>query len=503
MSCGLQWGVESSPGRAPHWTPAPGADYDRREEHILTPASPRVRPTSTIRGALIAGFAVVFALWLISGYELVRSLREVDRRVAEGRDAFQRGQEVLTAVRTSVLLGSIYLRDALIDANPARREYYRNELIQIRNDVERVLPAYLPLIGSPLEREHWDTLQVELNNYWQSREVAFAPDGPRTTGDAAVLLRQRLVPARESILEIVDSLSALQRASRERVEMEAALLFSNVQTRAVSLASLAILVGLIVAFVASRHVGRLEREIERQRLAERQNRRDLERLSAKLVNAQEEERRSLARELHDAVGQALTAIKMEMGVALRGVDTNSRARQALEEARAIAESTLQNVRDLSQLLHPSMLDDFGLPEALGAHLRSFSKRTGIRAQLTHERMDDRLPPEVEVCVYRIVQEALTNVARHSGASSCTVALVRRDGTLHLTIEDDGRGIDRVIARAPDARRGLGLIGMRERAQALAGTFLVENRGEGGTCVTVRLPVPAAADASEGAQQLAG
>ena len=188
------------------------------------------------------------------------------------------------------------------------------------------------------------------------------------------------------------------------------------------------------------------------RPAERQNRRDLERLSARLVTAQEEERRSLARELHDAVGQALTAIKMEMGVAMRGVETDSRARRALDEGRAIAESTLQSVRDLSQLLHPSMLDDFGLPEAVSAHLRSFSKRTGIRAQLTHERMDDRLPADVEVCVYRIVQEALTNVARHSGASSCTVSLVRREGMLQLTIEDDGRGIDTAAARASDARR---------------------------------------------------
>jgi signal transduction histidine kinase len=328
---------------------------------------------------------------------------------------------------------------------------------------------------------------VELENYWQSRDVVFAYDEPLTTANAAAVLRQRIVPARQSILEIVDSLSALQRASRERHEGEAALLYSGAQTRVVTLASLAILVGLIVAVVSTRHVGRLEHEIERRQAVERQTRRDLERLSARLVTAQEEERRSLARELHDAVGQALTAIKMEMGVAMRGVETDSRARRALDEGRAIAESTLQSVRDLSQLLHPSMLDDFGLPEAVSAHLRSFSKRTGIRTQLTHERMDDRLSPEIEVCVYRIVQEALTNVARHSGASSCTVSLVRREGMLQLTIEDDGRGIDAAAARAADARRRLGLIGMRERAQALAGTFVIENRHEGGTRVTVRLP----------------
>jgi signal transduction histidine kinase len=117
-------------------------------------------------------------------------------------------------------------------------------------------------------------------------------------------------------------------------------------------------------------------------------------------------------------------------------------------------------------------------------------------------MDDRLPAEVEVCVYRIVQEALTNVARHSGASSCTVSLVRREGMLQLTIEDDGRGIDTAAAGTADARRRLGLIGMRERAQALAGTFVIENRTEGGTRVTVRLPAPPTAEAPA-AHPLAG
>ena len=476
-------------------------DYDAQEEPVVALA--RTGPASTIRGALTAGFAVVFAVWVASGYELVRSLREVDRRLEASRQDFQRGQDVLNTVRTNVLLGSIYLRDALIDRTPASQEDYRRALEQIREEVDRVLPLYLPLIGSPLERQHWDGLHVELDKYWMSRDLAFVSDEPLSTANAAALLRQRIVPARQSILEIVDSLSALQRASRERHEAEAALLYGSAQTRVISLASLAIVVGLVVAFLATRHVGRLEQEIERRQAAERQNRRDLERLSARLVTAQEEERRSLARELHDAVGQALTAIKMEMGVAMRGVETDSRARRALDEGRAIAESTLQNVRDLSQLLHPSMLDDFGLPEAVSAHLRSFSKRTGIRTQLTHERMDDRLPPDIEVCVYRIVQEALTNVARHSGASSCTVSLVRREGMLFLTIEDDGRGIETVAARGLDARRHLGLIGMRERAQALAGTFVIENRAEGGTRVLVRLPAPAAAAEAPAAHPLAG
>jgi signal transduction histidine kinase len=476
----------------PRWTSSDPNLYDERQELDLTSPARSVRAMSTTRGALIAGFTVVFALWLVSVYELVRSIRDAEERTAAARRAFTRGEQVLSMISTRVLLGSIYLRDALMNPTPEMREHYRRELVQIRGDVEAALPQYVALVDTVRERQQWDRLLVELDNYWQSREVAFAMEAqtdPSALAAGSAVIRRQLVPARESILQIVDSLAALERASIENHEDEAARFYLEGQRRVLWLASLALGAGLIVAVVASRHVGRLQREIEMQRLAEHQNRRDLERLSARLVSAQEEERRSLARELHDAVGQALTAIKMEMGVALRGCDADSRARASLEEARAIAESTLQSVRDLSQVLHPSMLDDFGLPDALRAHLRSFSTRAGIRAQLTHERMDDRLSPELEVCVYRIVQEALTNVARHSGASSCTVSLVRRDGFLHLTVEDDGRGITSGVPRAAEARRGLGLIGMRERAQALSGTFHIEDRREGGARVVVRLPAP--------------
>jgi signal transduction histidine kinase len=343
------------------------------------------------------------------------------------------------------------------------------------------------MVESPLERQHWTELQTALDQYWASLDVVFE-DGPRGVTQGTGIMRRVVVPARDNVLKIVDTLTALQRLGQQRHDIEVSLLYAEVRTRLLAIGSIAILVGLIVAWFATRHVRRLHREIERQRLAERQNRLDLERLSARLVNAQEEERRSLSRELHDAVGQALTAIKMGMGVAMRSFEAHPGAKRALEDARTITETTLQNVRDLSQVLHPSMLDDFGLPEAVNSYLRNFSKRTRIRTQLTTERMDERLSSDIEVCVYRIVQEATTNVARHSGASVCTVALDAREGTLQLVIEDDGYGIETARAGSSDARRGLGLIGMRERAQALSGTFIIENRAEGGTRVRVRIPI---------------
>ena len=197
----------------------------------------------------------------------------------------------------------------------------------------------------------------------------------------------------------------------------------------------------------------------------------------------------LARELHDEVGQALTAVKMDIGIALRGEQLENRTRSALEEARELSDHTLRSVRDMSQLLHPSALDDFGLPATLTAYLKNFSHRTAIRAQLA-ETMDTRLAPAIELCVYRIVQEALNNIAQHSGATGCTVSLITRAGMLRLTVEDNGRGPggDRL------ARGGLGLIGMRERAQALGGTFTITERESGGTVLAVILPLDRSVEA---------
>jgi two-component system sensor histidine kinase UhpB len=310
------------------------------------------------------------------------------------------------------------------------------------------------------------------------------------------------VPRRDRILRILDRLGALRAMAAQRNEVENSLLYAEVRQRLLQIGGLAILLGIVVAVVATWHVGRLEREIDRQRTVDLQNKRDLERLSARLVSAQEEERRAIARELHDEVGQALTAIRMELGVAHREMQPGSRGASLLAGARSIAESALHSVRDISQLLHPSMLDDLGLPDTIDTYLRAFSKRTGIRSQLVHERMEERLPPDIEVCVYRIVQEALTNIAKHAGARNCTVRLVRRDASLQLVVEDDGRGIDPGV-QSGTTRRGLGIIGMRERAAGLAGTFSIRPRDEGGTRVVVSLPLQPAAASSPVPDRLAG
>lgn len=455
-------------------------------DHLPGRLTPIAAKSASIRGVLLAGFAVLFGVWTFAGFELIRSLRDVERRVTAEHATFARAADTVALVRRNVLEGSIDVRDALIDAEPVARESYRAELRRLRQDTAQRLDQYVPQVESQAELGEWRKLRPRLEEFWAFLEFVFAADLPTSTIRTATMLRRNVLPLRRDVLDLLDNLKRLQQASLQQHDADVSALYAEARIRFLSIVGGALLLGMVAAWFAARHVARLEGEIHRQRIAETQNRVDLERLSARLVDAQEAERRSLARELHDEVGQALTAIMMSVGSALRTPGTPQRACGALEEARAVAETTLQAVRDLSQLLHPSMLDDFGLPETLAAYVRNFSKRTGTRAQFVHDGADGRLPPAVEVCIYRIVQEALTNVARHSGASTCLVSLRRTGNQIELVIEDSGRGVA-LSTGTGDVRRGLGLMGMRERAQSLNGRFTLSNRPEGGARIVVTLP----------------
>ena len=461
------------------------SQFRRVSDRIATLVGQPGAGVSSIRGALVAGFAVLLAVWTFAGFVLIKSLGDVEQRVAAEHAAFARAADTVSLVRRNVLEGSIDVRDALIDADPLAREAYRDELRILRTKIDEGLTAYLRDVESPEERGEWAKLRDKLDEFWTSLDFVFADDLPTSTARAATMLRRNVRPIRKDVLTLLDNLKQLQQTAQRQHDAVVTLRYQEARTRFTWIVAGALLLGVGAAWLAAWHIAGLEREIHRQRISETRNRRDLERLSARLVDAQEAERRSLARELHDEVGQALTAVKMSVGVALRTPGT-PRGRAALEEARTVVETTLQGVRDLSQLLHPSMLDDFGLPETLSAYLRNFSKRTGIRAYFSHEGIEERLAPDVEVCIYRIVQEALTNVARHSGALTCEVALRRDQDHVELVIQDSGRGMT-LTSDATDARRGLGLMGMRERAQALNGHFVLANRDEGGTRIVVTLP----------------
>jgi signal transduction histidine kinase len=288
---------------------------------------------------------------------------------------------------------------------------------------------------------------------------------------------------------------------------EIATIYGVTQRRLWGSFGVAVLVSLGIALLAAVYIGRLERRIHRQRVKEAENARDLQRLSMKLITAQEEERRAIARELHDEVGQALTAIKVELALAQRAIEAAGAPADVLAEARSISENALHTVRDLSHLLHPALLDDLGLAAAVDWYLKRFGKRHALRVDLLQERMGERLQPQTEAAAFRIVQEALTNVAKHARARCCRVYLQRLTSTLLVTVEDDGIGFDPAPADRADRSPGLGLIGIRERASRLGGTLRLETAPGAGTRLTVELPAridppaPGALQAEEGVPAL--
>jgi two-component system, NarL family, sensor histidine kinase DevS len=198
----------------------------------------------------------------------------------------------------------------------------------------------------------------------------------------------------------------------------------------------------------------------------------------RIVAAQELERQRLARELHDETGQALTSILLGL-TQLEGAEAESVA-----QLRELVVATLQDVRRLAVELRPKVLDDFGLVPALERLTGAFAEQTGIDVDLEAGAVSERLPPEVETAIYRIVQESLTNVVKHSHAQRVSVLLTRAKGRIKAVIEDDGKGFDPGAARSD----GIGLIGMRERIELLDGTLAVESSETSGTTVALEVPV---------------
>ena len=464
------------------------------EETRGQPASASVRRGSlidsltrgTIRGALFAGFVLIFVLWVVSGVDLVRRVVDAEARVSAVNARVTAAGDLLSTIRTQVLLGSIYLRDALLDT-PDNAASYRKQLEDTRTAVDRALEAYQPVADSAEEREAVDRLRAELADFWSARLAAVDWDLARRAAEVRTILREGIVPTREVVMRISDRVQKLHRSSVEQQRMELSEIYRVIRQRIWVTTGLALVLSVSIALLVTLYAGHLEGRIQRQRIQEVQATRDLQRLSTKLVTAQEEERRTIARELHDEVGQALTAIKLELAVAESALGGAGEGVPALKEVRAISDRALQSVRDLSQLLHPALLDDVGLPAALELHLRSFSARTGLPAELLQDRTEERLAPEIEVCLYRIAQEALTNVARHANASSCRVYLQRLSNTIVMTVEDDGQGF---VARpaAPDAgRQGLGLLGIQERVCGVRGSYRLDSAPGKGTRLTVEVP----------------
>jgi len=230
-----------------------------------------------------------------------------------------------------------------------------------------------------------------------------------------------------------------------------------------------------------------ENAIELERMVESRTA-ALRRLSNRMMTMQDEERRRIAREIHDGLGQELAAAKMILD-GIMAKDSSPSMRQASLETSQLIDRAIQQVRTISHLLHPPLLDEVGLVSALRWFLEGLSERSGINVVLNVQPAElGRLRSELETAIFRIVQEALTNMFRHSGARNGSVTLIGKDGAIAVTVRDDGKGIEEQVIQLRPESVGVGIGGMRQRVTELGGTLRLANANPG-TIVEVIIPAP--------------
>lgn len=445
---------------------------------------------------LFLGFGLTLGLWLFSGYSFTQRVTELQRDSTRITGRYVRAQARMSAVRSQVLLASVYVRDALLDPTPESIVDYRLKLEESFAIARRALSEYEPVLDSATESARVNLLRTRIHEFHDTVFDVLDGDSTRWRTDALSLLRDRVMPKRAEAVEVSEDVQALNRGAYVDQQAATAAIYRTTQQRIWTQFGLAMAASFFIGLAAIRHVARLESELRRQHDRDARTSADLQRLSAQIITAQEEERRSIARELHDEIGQALTAIKVELAVAERRLPPSERPDARLADVRVLTETALQTVRDLSRLLHPVVLDDIGLPAAIETYVREYRKRYDVAVEFSQRGVEARLPAACESAAYRIVQEALTNVARHAQATSCRIAVDCDGVTLNVTIVDDGVGFD------PDAdlegqssMAGLGLLGIRERVSRLHGFCRVESARGRGTRIMATIPLRASAPAA--------
>ncbi len=420
-----------------------------------------------------------------SAAALHRSLGKVYAEVATIQDRLRGERALIDRVRTELFLTAILVRDYLLETSLESAATDRATLESLRSSIEENLGA-LERTGSEEQRAQVTELRQAIRVYWRSVDPVF----DWTPADKAALgrsfLRRSVVPYREAVLSAIERLGGLNVQQGLRRQQQVLQTEQELKSDLRRIAGLALLLGGVVALASILRTRSLEAATAVYLLQIENSAKELRRLSQTLSGAQEEERRSISRELHDQVGQMLTALRMELGnVEEFRTTAGPDFTDHLAQAKKLTEDTLRSVRNMSAGLRPSVLDELGLAPALQWQAREFTKRSGVPVEMRLDGELANLPDTHRTCVYRVVQEALTNSARHARATSIRVSLHGGPTTLSLTVEDDGVGFD--VHKVRD--RGIGLVGIEERVRELGGSMQVRSQPSAGTLLHCEIPAP--------------
>jgi signal transduction histidine kinase len=397
---------------------------------------------------------------------------------------------VLQSLRSEIYTSGTHIRDFLLDTNDALAIEHREQFLDTQHKIEEGTAEYRSLLRDS-GTEPFRRFSKELGAYMATIAPVLSWTMAERHARASSFVQDELLPRRMSAIGLADRLQHISEEQLDSGSAAVSSLLSAFRVKLMLLLLLAVSAGMAFAAVALWRLLHLERESQLSFNQVVSAREELKRLSAELVSAQESERRRISRELHDEVGQVLSAIMLGLGN-LRSAVKDNNGGEVLRQLQLVEDMTERNasvVRNISLLLRPTMLDDLGLVPALKWYARETSRAGHMSVDVVSDSFDDDLPEEHRTCVFRIVQEAVRNAARHSGAHQVRIRIQgiqdrEKPGAISLSVQDDGKGFD------PLLEAGLGILGMRERVSRLGGTLEVNSRSGSGTILTVSLPVPA-------------
>jgi signal transduction histidine kinase len=440
-------------------------------------------PVVNSRLVLMAGFGGLLLLMAFAGFDGIQALQKIQTSNDAIRDDFLLRTRVLERIRADVYVSGTYVRDYLLEPESGKAEGHRLTLLETRNDMDSALEQYRALLNAQ-EAQPFQVLIQELAAYWSAMEPAFRWTTEQRRRDGYAFLRDEVSPRRHSMLGIAGQIGDINESQLNAGKLKVEAIFLQSRRRLSITIGLTIGLGLLLASFSMRKVVGLETETAERYQEISDARAELKQLSARLVEAQEDERRSISRELHDEVGQSLTGVLVEMAnlsMLIRTRDTESIAAKA-DEIKKLVENSIRVVRNLALLLRPSMLDDLGLVPALQWQAREVSKRSGVWVKVAADQVSEELPEEHKTCIYRIVQEALHNIVKHADARDVKVTVRQERDRLLLSIQDDGKGFQ------AQQEKGMGILGMQERVSYLGGIFMMDSEPGRGTKLSVTLPL---------------
>ena len=426
----------------------------------------------------MTGLAVTLAVvGLFSWYALrqIAGLRDLQTRLIDRnrRDSLQ-----LLRIQNNLNSLGQALRDMVNGDEPYGLDAYRGQFTRIRSDLEDALKLEDALAPAERSPERQDYFARSVAQFWTSTDQMFSLVAGVHESQARNLIRSSLEPQLAGITSAVARLLYQNNETEERATARIQGIYSGVECNVYYFLGAAL---TAIAFTSLYLIRSNRRLFERLSYLSAQ-RSDLAR---KLISMQEEVLRSISPELHDEFGQILTAIGAMLARASKQ-DVPSSFRESLQEVREIAQVTLDKTRSLYQSLHPAILDDGGLEQALTWYLPVFEKQTGIKVQYQKTGTSPVVADGVAIHVYRVLQEALNNLAKHSKSSLAWVRVDFSPDRLHLEVEDRGVGLP--ANRSAGVRRGIGMVAMRERAELLRGKIEFLRPPEGGTLVRLDVPL---------------